>query len=124
MDMTEGRPVIRSGPREIVRVSAILIGDSHFDHALGAESIAKNTGATVVGSYESIRLMAEEGVEEKQLMPVAGGEPIAISGQCASTRPPRPSHMRLGAPFRQPERVRHRRSWHVTRVPASEAQVR
>jgi L-ascorbate metabolism protein UlaG (beta-lactamase superfamily) len=57
----------------------VLVGHSHFDHRWGAERIARNTGATIVGSYESIRIMADLGVPMEQLMPVAGGEPIRLS---------------------------------------------
>ena len=57
----------------------IVVGHSHFDHLYGAERIAKTTGATIIGSYESIRIMAAQGVPEEQLMPVAGGEKIQLA---------------------------------------------
>lgn len=57
----------------------IVVGHSHFDHLYGAERIAKATGATIIGSYESIRIMAAQGVPEEQLMPVAGGEKIQLA---------------------------------------------
>jgi L-ascorbate metabolism protein UlaG (beta-lactamase superfamily) len=56
----------------------ILVGHSHFDHLYGAERIAARTAATIVGSYESIRIMAEYGIPEEQLMPVSGGETISL----------------------------------------------
>lgn len=59
----------------------IVVGHSHFDHLYGAERIAKATGATIIGSYESIRIMAAQGVQEDQLMPVAGGENIQLAPQ-------------------------------------------
>jgi hypothetical protein len=37
---------------------------------VGAEKIALRSGATIVGSFESIRIMAEYGVPAEQLMPV------------------------------------------------------
>ena len=64
---------------EIERADWIVVGHSHFDHLYGAERIAKNTGATIIGSYESIRIMHEQGVPEDQLFPVAGGEKIRLS---------------------------------------------
>lgn len=64
---------------DIDRADWVLIGHSHFDHLWGAERIALNTGATIVGSFESIRIMAEQGVPESQLMPVAGGERIRLA---------------------------------------------
>ena len=57
----------------------IVVGHSHFDHLYGAERIAKNTGAKIIGSYESIRIMAAQGVPEEQLLPVAGGETLRLS---------------------------------------------
>ncbi len=57
----------------------IVVGHSHFDHLYGAERIAKATGAKIIGSYESIRIMAAQGVPEEQLLPVAGGEKIRLS---------------------------------------------
>ena len=59
----------------------IVVGHSHFDHLYGAERIAKATGATIIGSYESIRIMAAQGVPEEQLMPVAGGEKVQLAPQ-------------------------------------------
>ena len=57
----------------------IVVGHSHFDHLYGAERIAKNTGAKIIGSYESIRIMAAQGVPEEQLLSVAGGETVRLS---------------------------------------------
>jgi L-ascorbate metabolism protein UlaG (beta-lactamase superfamily) len=64
---------------DIDRADWIVVGHSHFDHLWGAERIALRTGATVIGSYESIRVMADCGVPEEQLMAVAGGERIQLS---------------------------------------------
>ncbi len=64
---------------QVTECDYILIGHSHFDHIWGAETIAKNTGAKIIGSYESIRMMSDEGVPEEQLFPVAGGERVVLS---------------------------------------------
>jgi L-ascorbate metabolism protein UlaG (beta-lactamase superfamily) len=66
------------GVDEVTEVDWILVGHSHFDHLAGAERIAPRTGAKVVGSYESIRLLAAAGVAEEQLAPVAGGERVRL----------------------------------------------
>ncbi|MBV9578999.1 MAG: MBL fold metallo-hydrolase [Chloroflexi bacterium] len=63
----------------IDRADWIVVGHSHFDHLWGAERVALRTGATIIGSYESIRIMAEQGVPDSQLMPVSGGERIRLS---------------------------------------------
>jgi L-ascorbate metabolism protein UlaG (beta-lactamase superfamily) len=57
----------------------ILVGHSHFDHLYGAERIARRTGARIVGSYETVRIMAEAGVPLDQMLCVSGGETVALS---------------------------------------------
>jgi L-ascorbate metabolism protein UlaG (beta-lactamase superfamily) len=57
----------------------IVIGHSHFDHLYGAERIARNTGARIVGSYETVRVMEQAGVPVDQMICVAGGETVALS---------------------------------------------
>src|SRR6516165_4866618 len=65
---------------DVDRADWILVGHSHFDHLWGAERVARRTGAAVVGSYETVRIMAGQGVPEKQLIPVSGGERVRLSG--------------------------------------------
>jgi L-ascorbate metabolism protein UlaG (beta-lactamase superfamily) len=57
----------------------IIVGHSHFDHLYGAERIARNTGARIVGSYETVRVMEQAGVPVDRMICVAGGETIALS---------------------------------------------
>lgn len=64
---------------DIERANWILVGHSHFDHLWGAERIAHSTGATIVGSHETIRVMEMQGVPAAQLLPVSGGERIRLS---------------------------------------------
>lgn len=56
----------------------IIVGHSHFDHVWGAERIAANTGAKVIGSYETIRVLVDAGVPIEQMICVAGGERIDL----------------------------------------------
>jgi len=56
----------------------ILVGHSHIDHLWGAEIIAANTGATIIGSYETRRIMSAAGVPDEQLIAVSGGERIPL----------------------------------------------
>lgn len=58
----------------------IVVGHSHFDHLYGAERIAKNTGAKIICSHESVRVMEQAGVPLEQLICVAGGETVKL--QC------------------------------------------
>ena len=39
----------------------IVVGHSHFDHLYGAERIMANTGARLIGSYETVRVMEAAG---------------------------------------------------------------
>ncbi|WP_419841032.1 MBL fold metallo-hydrolase [Candidatus Poriferisodalis sp.] len=57
----------------------VLVGHSHFDHLYGAERILANTDATLIASYESVRLMAEAGVPAERMICVAGGETVDLS---------------------------------------------
>ena len=65
---------------DVDRADWILVGHSHADHLWGAERIAARTGATIVGSYETVRVMSALGVPESQLACVSGGERIRLGG--------------------------------------------
>ena len=62
IDRAPGAPGTGLTADDVDRADWILVGHSHFDHLWGAERIARNTGATIVGSYETVRVMAEQGV--------------------------------------------------------------
>ena len=64
---------------EIDRADWIVVGHSHFDHLYGAERIAARTGAKIIGSYETVRIMEAQRVPPDQLVPVAGGERVRLS---------------------------------------------
>ena len=53
-----------------------FVSHAHYDHMLGADTIAANTGAIIVGSYETTRVLRENKVPVAQLLPVSGGETI------------------------------------------------
>jgi glyoxylase-like metal-dependent hydrolase (beta-lactamase superfamily II) len=46
-----------------------FISHCHFDHILGANIVATNTGANIVGSYEAMRLMNEAAAPVAQQCP-------------------------------------------------------
>jgi L-ascorbate metabolism protein UlaG (beta-lactamase superfamily) len=64
---------------DVDRADWIVVGHSHFDHLWGAERIARQTGATIIGSHETVRIMENAGVPLSQLMPVGGGERVRLS---------------------------------------------
>ncbi len=78
IDRAEGAagPGLRAD--DIEQADWILIGHSHFDHLYGAERIAANTGATIVGSYETVRIMEQAGVPLDKMICVSGGETIEL----------------------------------------------
>ncbi|MDY7102304.1 MAG: MBL fold metallo-hydrolase [Actinomycetota bacterium] len=82
LDAYVDRAANAAGPNkraeDVTACDWIVVGHAHFDHLYGAERIAPATGATIIGNYESIRLMAEAGVPEEQLVWVAGGETIDL----------------------------------------------
>lgn len=54
----------------------VFVSHAHFDHVLGADTVAKNTGTKVVGNFETARVLRDNGVPRGQLWPAAGGETI------------------------------------------------
>ena len=56
----------------------IVVGHSHFDHLYGAERIMANTNATLICSYESVRVMEQAGVPLDRMICVGGGETIDL----------------------------------------------
>lgn len=66
----------------------IVVGHSHFDHLWGAERIMRNTGARLVGSYETIRVMEGAGVPVDRMIPVAGGETVDLGNDVRVTAYP------------------------------------
>jgi len=59
--------------RVIPRADAILVGHSHFDHALDVPAIARRTGAKVFGSRSTGHLLAAAGVPPEQFGELAAG---------------------------------------------------
>jgi L-ascorbate metabolism protein UlaG (beta-lactamase superfamily) len=79
IDRVPSAPPVGLSVAEVKRADWIVVGHSHFDHLYGAERIARQTGATVIGSYETVRVMEAQGVPRAQLLPVAGGEKVRLS---------------------------------------------
>lgn len=74
MERVPAAPPVGLRPADIPAADFVLVGHSHFDHIAGAEVIAANTGARVIGSHESCRVLEERGVARAQLLPSQGGE--------------------------------------------------
>ncbi len=79
IDRVPAAPPVGMTVADVTRADFVLVGHSHFDHLWGAERIARRTGATVIGSHETVRLLHDkDGIPERQLLAVAGGEPIEL----------------------------------------------
>ncbi len=74
MDRVPAAPPVGLSANDVTKADYVLVGHSHFDHIAGAEVIAANTGAKIIGSHESCRVMRERNVPATQLMPSSGGE--------------------------------------------------
>ena len=74
MDRVPSAPKVGLSAKDVTKANFVLVGHAHFDHIAGTEIIAKNTGAQVIGSFESCRVMREQGVAPAQLSPSQGGE--------------------------------------------------
>ena len=61
---------------KIPKADYIFITDSHFDHFLDTPSIAMRTGAKVVGSPNTAKLLRLHGVPESQIVQTKGGETL------------------------------------------------
>lgn len=79
MDRPAGAPAVAMRSDQISAADFVLIGHSHWDHLAGADVIAKNTGARVIGSHETARVLTERGVPSEQLWRAQGGEHFRLS---------------------------------------------
>jgi L-ascorbate metabolism protein UlaG (beta-lactamase superfamily) len=78
IDRAPGAPGTGLSADDIDECDWIVIGHSHFDHLAGAERIMAHTDATLIGSYETVRLMESAGVPAERMICVAGGERVRL----------------------------------------------
>jgi L-ascorbate metabolism protein UlaG (beta-lactamase superfamily) len=55
----------------------VIVGHSHFDHLLDAPSVAKRTGAELMGSATTAHVARASGVSPEKIITVKGGEDLA-----------------------------------------------
>ena len=84
IDRAPGAPGTGLTADDIDACDWIVIGHSHFDHLAGAERIMARTDATLIGSYETVRLMEAAGVPVERMICVAGGERVRLSPRSPS----------------------------------------
>jgi L-ascorbate metabolism protein UlaG (beta-lactamase superfamily) len=76
LDRVPAAPQVGLSVHDIDAADYVFVSHCHFDHILGANIVAANTGANIVGSYEAMRLMDGAGVPLAQQWPVSGGEVV------------------------------------------------
>jgi L-ascorbate metabolism protein UlaG (beta-lactamase superfamily) len=64
------------GPASAGSPDFVFVSHSHFDHMVDAAPVAATTGAAVVGSYETARILRANGLADEQILPVSGGETV------------------------------------------------
>ena len=80
LDKVPGVPAVGLTSSAVDVADFLFISHAHFDHVHGADTIAKRTGATVVGNDETVHLMEANGVPHGQLIPTAGGDTVDCGG--------------------------------------------
>jgi L-ascorbate metabolism protein UlaG (beta-lactamase superfamily) len=78
IDRTPNAPGTGLTAADIDACDWIVIGHSHFDHVWGAERIVANTGARVIASYETVRILERAGVPVDHMVCVGGGERVDL----------------------------------------------
>jgi len=91
---------------KIERCHYVLVTHAHFDHVMDVPDVARNTGAMVLGSANTCRLLAACGLPERQVREVRAGERVELGGWRVDILPaehiktpgfspgPLPSHVR------------------------------
>jgi L-ascorbate metabolism protein UlaG (beta-lactamase superfamily) len=93
---------------DIASCDYVIIGHAHFDHLFGADRVMANTDATLIGSYETVRVMERAGVDASRMIAVAGGETIDLggrSGRATVTAFPSQHSCVWSGPMGQPDEV-------------------
>jgi L-ascorbate metabolism protein UlaG (beta-lactamase superfamily) len=70
---------------DITKADAILVGHTHGDHFVDAPAIAKRTGAPVLLAPPGVKYLQSQGVAEKQIVIVRGGENLKQPGYTVQT---------------------------------------
>jgi L-ascorbate metabolism protein UlaG (beta-lactamase superfamily) len=85
LDRLPGLDPVGLGTADVGRADFVFVSHAHFDHLYGVAPIARSTGATVVASPESARILRQDGVPEEQILMVTGGETVRC-GPATSVR--------------------------------------
>lgn len=67
-------------PTDMKKATAIVVGHAHFDHMSDATTVARQTGAPVIGAAFAAEVLAKGGVPARQFKAVKGGEVMQFPG--------------------------------------------
>jgi L-ascorbate metabolism protein UlaG (beta-lactamase superfamily) len=81
LDRLPGLDPVGLSVQQVQRADFVFVSHAHFDHLYGVAPIARSTGAMVVASPESARVLRQDGVPEDQILMVTGGETV----RCGAT---------------------------------------
>ena len=103
LDRVPGLDPVGLSVAEVTRADFLFVSHAHFDHLYGVAPIARSTGATVVASPESARILRQDGVPDEQLLMVTGARPCAAARArpCGCCRPCTPACSRRPTPTRR-----------------------
>jgi len=76
LDRLPGLDPVGLTTAEVGRADFVFVSHAHFDHLCGVAPIARSTGAMVVASPESARVLRQDGIPENQILMVTGGETV------------------------------------------------
>ena len=79
MDRVASAPKVGLSASQVDKEDYVVVGHSHFDHIAGAETITANTGAIVIGSNETARVLHNEQISRNQLRVAQGGKRYRLS---------------------------------------------
>lgn len=124
-----GRPV-ESSPEEVDRwlgrsgsmeLDAVVVTHSHYDHSLDAPTVARRTGAVLVGSPDTLAQARAQRLDSRLQVPARVGEPLRFGRFTVTLRRSAhgdpeffPGH--LEGELRQPARARDYRTGEVYSV--------
>jgi len=76
----EGNPACPASMKKIDKADLILVSHGHFDHVGDVVSVARSTGATVVGIFELCAWLESKGVKHTSPMNMGGTQKVGDIG--------------------------------------------
>ncbi len=76
LDRLPGLPPVGLSLANVDEADYVFVSHAHFDHICGVDVLARRTGAVVVSTPESARILRSAGLPEQQLLMVTGGETV------------------------------------------------